>query len=303
MAERIVVSENMIAPFQLGGSAVRGRIVRLGTELDKAVCGAHYPEAIARLMGEAILISVLVGMSLKFEGRLLLQAHGTNAGAVSLLVAECNTDGHIRSYARYDEASLEKILAENKTPSAKTLLGGGTFAMTIDSDIHKDRYQGITAIEGERLADAAENYFATSEQIPTLIKLAVGRLQQGEGQAEWRGGAVLIQKIAGDEKRGESEESWVHAKAVMATLTDVELLDPDLPIERLLYRLFHEQGVSLETPKKIQARCSCSEEKLLQTIKTFDEQARKDMLEDGKLTANCQFCRKDYVFTKGDIGL
>ena len=303
MAEVENIEDNIISPFQIGKGEVRGRIVRLGDALDKALCGAHYPEAVARLLGEAALIASLVGLSLKFDGRLLVQAHGTNEGAVSLLVAECNTQGNIRSYARYDEAALARIMKNDKTPTAKTLMGGGTFAMTIDSDIHKERYQGIAAIEGDNLSDAAENYFATSEQIPTSIKLAVGHLQQGEEQAQWRGGGILVQKIAGDENRSDSEESWVHAKAVMATVKPIELLDPDLPMERLLYRLFHEQGVRIEKAKKIIARCSCSEEALLATIRTFDKKAREEMLEDGKVTADCQFCQTQYVFSKNDIGL
>ncbi len=302
MTDEIHMQDNQIAAVQIGGGSVRGRIIRMSDELDKALGADRYPEPVARLLGEAILLSALVASSLKFDGRLLIQTHGTNEGAVSLLVAECTTKGDVRAYARYDEAALKRIVAADKTPSAKTLIGGGTFAMTIDSNVHKEQYQGIAAIEGDSLADAAESYFETSEQIPTQIRLAVGRVQEN-GRPVWQGGGLMIQKIAGDETRGDAEESWSHAKAVMATLTDLELIDPDLPPERLLYRLFHEQGVRLDTPKPVRANCSCSRERLLQTIKTFDEQARRDMLEDGKVMAKCQFCDEEHVFTAEEIGL
>ncbi len=298
----IMIKDNQIANIQIGEDTVRGRIVRLATELEQAICADYYPAIVAQLLGEAVILSALIASSLKFDGRLLVQAHGTNEGAVSLLVAECTSSGNVRSYARFDQKSLDRILTDNPNPDAKTLLGGGTFAMTIDSDIHKEKYQGIAAIEGADLADAAENYFKTSEQVPTIIKLAVGRVQEGDGE-HWRGSGILVQRIASDAKRSDASDDWDFAKAVMATLKDVELLDPDLPAERLLYRLFHEHGVRIAEIKNIKAKCSCSRTRLLQTIKTFDEQARTEMLEDGKVTANCQFCRKDYVFSKKDIGL
>ena len=294
--------DDRIAAIQIGEGAVRGRIVRLGPALDEALGGDRYPEPVARLLGEAVLLSALVASSLKFDGRLLVQAHGTNEGAVSLLVAESTSTGHIRAYARYDETALARVLAAHKTPTARALIGPGTFAMTIDSDIHKERYQGIAAIAGDHLSDAAESYYETSEQIPTKIHLAVGRLQQ-DGAPHWRGGGLMIQRVAGDETRGDVKESWDHARAVMATLKDIELIDPALPPQRLLYQLFHEQGVRMDTPRTVKAECNCSRARLLETIKTFDQQARKDMLEDGKVTAKCQFCDEEHVFSAKEIGL
>ena len=293
--------DDQISAVQIGQGEVRGRILRLGTSLDGVLGGDRYPEAVAMLLGEAVMIAALVASSLKFDGRFLVQAHGTNEGAVSMLAAECTTDGNMRAYARFDVPSLERILAENPRPDAKTLTGGGSFAMTIDQGAGKDKYQGISAIEGATLAACAEHFFKQSEQVPTRIKLSIGRLQMAGEAEQWRGGGIMVQRVAADAARGDAEEAWDMSKALMATLKDEELLDPDLGSERLLYRLFHEQGVRLDTPMDVRAQCSCSRDRLLASIKTFEPSDQEDMFEDGKITANCEFCATDYVFTREDV--
>ncbi|PHQ68183.1 MAG: molecular chaperone Hsp33 [Robiginitomaculum sp.] len=301
-----IMTDDQIAAVQIGKGEVRGRVLRLGTSLDEVLGGDRYPDAVAMLLGEAVMISALVASSLKFDGRFLVQAHGTNEGAVSLLAAECTTDGNMRAYARFDTQSLNRILAENPKsrgwgPDAHTLTGGGSFAMTIDPGSGKDRYQGISAIEGATLAACAEYFFKQSEQVPTRIKLAVGRLQLPGKIPEWRGGGIMVQRVAADAARGNAAEAWDMSKALMATLKDEELLDPDLGSERLLYRLFHEQGVRMDTPMDVRAQCSCSRERLLSSIKTFEIAQREEMFQDGKITANCEFCATDYVFTPEDV--
>ncbi len=303
---QMTMIDDQISAVQIGKGEVRGRILRLGTSLDDVLGGNRYPDAVAMLLGEAVMIAALVASSLKFEGRFLVQAHGTNEGAVSLLAAECTTDGHMRAYARFDEASLERILAENSKssgwgPDAKTLTGGGSFAMTIDPGSGKDRYQGISAIEGATLAACAEHFFKQSEQIPTRIKLAVGRLQLPGSAEEWRGGGIMVQRVAADATRGDAQDAWDMSKALMGTLKDEELIDPDLGSERLLYRLFHEQGVRLDTPMDVRAKCSCSRERLLASIKTFEVVQREEMFRDGKITANCEFCATEYMFSPEDV--
>ncbi len=291
------LQDNQTAALTIGGGLVRGRIVCMGDALDNILRGHDYPDVVARLLGEAVMISVLVARALKFEGKLMVQAQGTNEGAVSLVAAECTTSGEVRGYARYDEISLSGILKDNKNPDAKALMGGGTFAMTIDQGAKTDLYQGLSAIEGASLGDCAEHYFAQSEQIPTRLKLSVGELQSGSDNLQWRGSALMVQKIADDEAREESGEAWDLSKAVMGTLSDEEFLDPDLPSETLLYRLFHEQGVALLEAQNIEAKCTCSKERLLAAIKNFDKAAQEEMLENGIIKAKCQFCNTDYEFT------
>ena len=125
------ISENKVTVFQLDGQPVRGRAVTLGSALNEAL-GTRYPDLVSRLLGEAMLISAIVAQSLKFDGRLVIQCHGTNSGAISLLMSDCTTKGHIRGYARWDEASLKELKLDNRNPGAEDLLGGGTFSMTID---------------------------------------------------------------------------------------------------------------------------------------------------------------------------
>lgn len=288
-------TDNQVTVFQLEGQPVRGRIIRLGDALNQAI-GTRYPEIVARILGEAMTLAAIVALSLKFKGRLLIQCHGTNDGAISLLLADCTTDGAIRGYARWDEQSLKEIELDNRNPGAQTLLGGGTFSMTIDQGAKMDQYQGLAAIEGERLSECAEHYFAQSEQIPTHIRLACGQMQNPGETMSWRGGGIMIQKIADDELRGDTKNAWVTAQSLFGTVSDEELIDPDLESYTLLYRLFHEDGVRALQSTSVEAKCTCSRSRLKNTLKSFDTKALEDMAENGEIKANCEFCDTDYVF-------
>lgn len=293
-------SENSVTVFQLDGQPVRGRAVTMGSALNKAL-GTRYPDVVARLLGEAMLISAIVAQSLKFDGRLVIQCHGTNKGVVSLLMSDCTTDGHVRGYARWDEASLKELKLDNRNPGAEDLLGGGTFSMTIDQGPDMDQYQGLSAIEGARLSDCAEHYFKQSEQIPTEIRLVCGQLQEPGKDPVWRGGGVMIQKIAEDVTRGNTVEAWDTARALFQTLSDAELLDPELSQNDLLYRLFHEDGVRVVETSPIEAKCKCSRERLENTLKSFEKEALADMAENGVIDANCEFCDTTYEFAIADL--
>ena len=293
-------SENSVTVFQLDGQPVRGRAVTMGSALNKAL-GTRYPDVVARLLGEAMLISAIVAQSLKFDGRLVIQCHGTNKGVVSLLMSDCTTDGHVRGYARWDEASLKDLKLDNRNPGAEDLLGGGTFSMTIDQGPDMDQYQGLSAIEGARLSDCAEHYFKQSEQIPTEIRLVCGQLQEPGKDPVWRGGGVMIQKIAEDVTRGNTVEAWDTARALFQTLSDAELLDPELSQNDLLYRLFHEDGVRVVETSPIEAKCKCSRERLENTLKSFEKEALADMAENGVIDANCEFCDTTYEFAIADL--
>jgi len=252
-------SDNSVTIFQLDGldgsdPSVRGRGVGLGDALDEAL-GRRYPDVIANLLGEAMMIGALVAKALKFKGRLVVQCHGTNEGAISLLMADCTTDGHIRGYARWDADRLREITLDSRNPGAKTMLGGGTFSMTIDQGPDMDNYQGLAAIEGESLSDCAEHYFAQSEQIPTEIRLCCGQIQLPGEAPKWRGGGLMIQRIAGDAARGTTDEDWDSARSFFGTISDSELLDTDLSQENLLYRLFNDSGVRILDKSGIAAEC------------------------------------------------
>jgi molecular chaperone Hsp33 len=298
-------THNQVTVFTVGGAEealapVRGRAVRLPDALQTALAD-RYPDPIARLLGEAMIIGALVAESLKFDGRLVVQCHGTNEGAVSLLMADCTTGGQIRGYARYDEDALKKILLDNRNPGADALLGGGTFSMTIDQGPDTDLYQGLAAVEGKRLSDCAEHFFDKSDQIPTMMRLAVGQ-EIGENGSLWTGGGMMIQRVAEDDARGATGDVYQTSRALMSTLDDAELIDPDLPMETLLFRLFNEDGVHVLDTSAVSAECRCSRERLQATLDSFDAQAVADMAgQDGNIRAKCEFCDVEYIFPMGDV--
>jgi molecular chaperone Hsp33 len=190
-----VAADDFVAPFQIEGRPVRGRIARLGPVVDDILNRHAYPEPVANLLGEACALAALVGAGLKIDGRLILQAQGD--GPVSFVVADYDSGGSLRGYCRYDEARVAQASAGFARPGAKSLLGEGVFIMTVDQGPDTERYQGVTPIEGETLALCAELYFAQSEQIPTRVRLAVGQVQD-TGPLRWRAGGMILQNIAED---------------------------------------------------------------------------------------------------------
>ena len=267
----------------------------MGASVDEILTRHDYPPAVANLLGEACALAALVGASLKFEGRLIVQAQGD--GPVAYVVADYDTDGALRGYCRFDEARLATVTGGPMFPGARSLLGDGLFIMTIDQGPDSERYQGVTPIEGETLALAAETYFARSEQTPTRVRLAVGEADVGQG-LKWRAGGLLIQNIAADEARGGTEEAWTRAQAFFETVGEDELIDPSLGIETLLWRLFHEDGVRLFAAKPLRAFCRCSPQRIASVLASFGEDEQADMVEaDGRIRVTCEYCSKVYELT------
>ena len=287
------IADDLVAAFQIEKEPVRGRIARLGGLIDEVLTRHAYPEPVANLLGEACALAALVGASLKFEGRLIVQAQGD--GPVPFLVADYDTTGALRGYCSFDADKVADAGRGFVRPGAKALLGDGVFVMTIDQGPDMERYQGITPIEGETLALCAETYFAQSEQTPTRVRLAVGQLRTEDGFV-WRAGGLLIQNIAGDpEAREHVEDVWDRAQALVQTIGEDELIDPTVPAELLLYRLFHEDGVRLFRPTPLRAFCRCSPERILNLLRSFPPEERTDMVEpDGKIRVTCEYCSRVY---------
>ncbi len=292
-------SDNLAAAFQIEGWPVRGRLVRLGEAIDKILSAHAYPEPVAALLGEACVLAAILGSSLKFEGRLLVQAQGD--GPVRYVVADYGTDGTLRGYCRFDPDEVAAASEGFARPGAKALLGQGMFVMTLDRGADFERTQGITPIEGESLSLAAEHYFQQSEQIPTKVHLAVGEITTEAGTS-WRAGGALIQLIAGDDARGSTEEVWDRSRALFQTLADDELLDPTISPETLLFRLFHEDGVRLEDARPLEARCRCSKDRIAAVLGSFDPAERADMVEDdGKIRVTCEYCASIYELEPDEV--
>jgi molecular chaperone Hsp33 len=293
------LSDDLAAAFQIDGWPVRGRLVRLGETID-AILSAHaYPEPVAALLGEACVLAAILGSTLKFEGRLIVQAQGD--GPVRYVVADYGTDGALRGYCRFDPDAVAEASKGFARPGAKALLGQGVFVMTLDRGPDFERTQGITPIEGESLSLAAEHYFLQSEQIPTKVRLAVGSVATAEGE-QWRAGGALIQLIAADDARGSTEEVWDRSRALFQTLADDELLDPTITPEILLFRLFHEDGVRLEDARPLSAQCRCSKDRISAVLSAFEPAERADMIEDdGKIRVTCEYCATVYELEPEEV--
>lgn len=287
------IPDDLVGAFQIEGEPVRGRLVRMGPAIDEILTGHAYPEPVANLLGECCALAALVGSSLKFEGRLIVQAQGS--GPVRYVVADYDTSGALRGYCRFDENEVAEAAKGFARPGARTLLGDGVFIMTVDQGPDMDRYQGVTAIEGETLALCAEQYFAQSEQTPTRVRLAVGQADVGRGFS-WRAGGVLIQNIAEDEARGSTAEAWDRTQALFETLGEDELIDPSLASKTLLWRLFHEDGVRVFEDKPLKAFCRCSQDRIETVLRSFGSDERADMVEpDGRIHVTCEYCSRVYA--------
>ena len=288
--------DNIVAPFSLDAAPVRGRVVRLGVALDSILRRHDYPRAVAMLLGEALSLAALVGSLLKVDGRLVVQTQGE--GPVYLLVAE-HSAGGLRGYARI-RGGEDLSHAHRLAPAA--LLGAGNLVMTLDCGEGETPYQGIVPLGGETLAACAEAYFRDSEQTDTGIRLAVGEVVGGDAPL-WRGGGMLMQRIAADAARGETSEDWSRASLLFATVRDEELIDPALASDRLLYRLFHQESARMGAPAALADRCSCDENRLTQVMARFPADELRDLIEpDGLLHARCQFCARNYLIAPSSVG-
>jgi len=310
--ELVGTLENYVLPFQIESAGVRGRLVRLGPVVNDLLSRHDYPEPVSRLLGEAILLTVMLGASLKFDGRLTLQT--SSDGPITFLVVQFRAPGEVRAYASYEEDSVAQAI-ETASESDPRLLGNGHLAMTIEPGEGMERYQGFVELEGENLVDAAHSYFRQSEQIPSLLRVAVapqflpGKSGESRGWA-WRAGGLMIQKIGAEGGRktidrahseGDSEEDWNRASMLGATVEDHEILDPTLPAERLLVRLFHEEHVRAFPASGIRAFCQCSRERVEDLLRRFSSDRLEDMVQDGQISVTCEFCNTEYAFEAATI--
>jgi molecular chaperone Hsp33 len=314
-APSAVPVDDTVLPFEVATLDVRGRLTKLGSALDEILTKHAYPPQVGQLLGEAIVLTTLLGSSLKFDGRFLLQTQ--TDGPVSMIIVDFVLPDRLRAYARFDESRLAPGL------STGDLLGRGHLALTIDQGADMRRYQGLVALDGGTLEDAAHEYFLRSEQIPTRVRIAVGEeLRSGDGpKHRWRGGGLLVQFLPkaperarqadlhpGDAPEGSElhalpeDEAWLEAQSLLGTVEDIELIDPDLSGERLAYRLFHERGVRVFPLLPVHAQCSCSRHAVAAMLANFSPEDRAGMVENGKVVVTCEFCSSVYQFTPEEAG-
>jgi len=310
-------ADDTVLPFEIAALDLRGRLVRLGPVVDEIITRHNYPLPVAKLLGEAVALTVLLGSALKIEGRFILQTQ--TDGPVRMLVVDFRNPGVVRACARFDAARVAGAVETGKAEGG-ALLGRGHLAMTIDQGPDMNRYQGLVALNGGNLEDAAHEYFKSSEQIPTRVRLAVGEeLSAGSGH-RWRAGGILLQflpkapdrmRVAdldpGDAPEGTpahavaEDDAWIEGRSLIATVEDVELIDPTLSSERVVYRLFHERGVRVFKSAQVVAQCSCSRTSVEAMLRSFSQDDRDDMVENGAISVTCEFCSASYQFEPEEV--
>jgi molecular chaperone Hsp33 len=307
-SDRVATPDDLVQPFQIDPFALRGRLVRLGPTIDRILSQHAYPEPVAAMLGEAITLAVLLAGALKYDGVFTLQTKGD--GPIRLIVADVSTDGAVRGYAQYDAAKLDAAGgAAAPGRSVPRLLGSGYIAFTVDQGEDTDRYQGIVELSGATLADCAQHYFRQSEQIQAGIKLAVAHAgadpATGKGGA-WRAGGLMLQRVPPEGGYGviadDVEDGWRRAMVLMSSATAAELIDPGLTPHRLLFRLFHEDGVRVFDTHPLEARCRCSRERIEMILRAFPADELDDMQKERVTTVTCEFCSTRYEFDAAEIG-
>ena len=278
----------------------RGRAVRLGPAIDAILANHRYPPVIETLLAEALVLTALLGSLLKDGGgQMTLQAQ-TDNGIVDLLVCDY-LNGELRGYVRHDS---ERLAEAGPAPSLFALFGKGYLAITFDQPATKERYQGIVPLEGESLGQAAQSYFTQSEQIPSIVRLAAAKQDDG-----WTAGGILFQHLPEGEEGRErihtklDHPDWPHVAVLAGSVKDDELLDRDLALDELVWRLFHEEEeVRILPAVSLSRGCRCDLAYVRSVIARFPVEEQAAMVgEDGFIRVDCQFCATDFPIALADI--
>ncbi|MCE5973222.1 Hsp33 family molecular chaperone HslO [Sinirhodobacter sp. WL0062] len=312
--------DDTVLPFQLDRSDVRGRVARLDGVLEQVLAQHDYPAIVEALVAEVALLTAMIGQTIKLRWKLSIQVRGN--GPIRILATDYygpTSDGQparIRGWASFDVERLE--------PEADPFsqIGDGYFAILIDQGEGTVPYQGITPLAGGSLISCAQTYFAQSEQLPTRFAMSYGRSTlPGQGE-HWRAGGVMLQVMpkaspfaakegsgeAGllqhtDILEGDEEENWNRVNHLLDTVEEMELIGPTVHPTDLLVRLFHEEGPRVFDPQRIEFGCTCSESRVRDSLAIYSAKDIRHMTtEDGRVTADCQFCGAHYEFDPQSLG-
>ena len=313
--------DDTVLPFQLDRSDIRGRVVRLDGVLERVLQQHSYPPQIESLVAEAALLTALIGQSIKLRWKLSLQIRGN--GPARLIATDYygpQSDGSpamIRAYASYDETRLDP------SADAFTQVGSGYLAVMLDQGEGMLPYQGFTPLAGGSLSACAETYFAQSEQLATRFSLAFGQSQAPGRPSHWRGGGIMLQHMpkagmgvaaeAGsgeggllthtDILSGDEGENWTRANLLLDTVEEMEMVGPLVTPSELLVRLFHEEGPRVFESQPVRFGCTCSEDKVRNTMSIYSQSDISKMTTDaGVVTADCQFCGAHYEMDPKTLG-
>lgn len=310
--------DDIIQPFQLELSGLRGRVVRLGSTLNDILSAHDYPMPVAHLLAETVATSLVLSSMLKYEGIFTLQS--SSEGPVRTIVADVTSAGGVRGYAGYSQELITAMENAAKRPTKgiyegfdlREMTGKGYLAFTVDQGANTDRYQGIVELIGLELAESVRHYFNQSEQLGTSLKVAASY----DPEAGWRAGAIMLQRMPDPsigmtpqdsvlpfrpEAAEEKNEDWSRSTILLQSVRDDELVKPTLHSHELLMRLFHEEGVRIFTPQSVSKQCRCSPERVQEVLSTLSPEDREHAAVNGAIEMTCEFCSKTYRFRPSDL--
>ncbi len=323
----LVRYEDIIQPFMLHHSVVRGRMVRLGEALGAILSRHAYPEPVSRSLGELLLLGAMLSANLPEKGILTLQIKGN--GPVPLMVVDVQADGNIRGYATVTDEARDELSVLPASPALAELFGTGYLAITLDTP-HGEPYQGIVPLEGANLSEAVAHYFTQSQQLDVMFHLAITRRTEEE-TAHWIAAGIMLERMpdarmpdarmpdarmpdarmpdarnsGGNHEEieivQEAAQPWEYQSLLVLTATDEELCDPYLAPGALLYRLFNEEGVWVYDTQPLQDRCRCSREKISHVLEQLPAAEVEELYENGVISVTCQFCSREERFTHEDV--
>jgi molecular chaperone Hsp33 len=284
--------------FTIPARSARGRIVRLGPLLGEILSSHDYPAPIARILSEAITLTALLGAMLKDAGGQLTMQAQTESGIIDLLVSDYR-GGELRGYVRFDAQRLTEMTS---LPTLQALFGKGYLAITFDQAVTGERYQGIVPLEGSSLAEAVQSYFAQSEQIPSLVRLSI------DDTGHVAGGILLQHLPEGEDGRERlhtrlDHPEWDHVRILAETVKGTELHDRELPLDTLLWRLFHEEEeIRVLASIALTKGCRCNFEHIRSVIARFPAKERAEMVDqDGFISVDCEFCSRIFPISRSDV--
>lgn len=313
--------DDTVLPFQLDRTDTRGRVARLDGLLQQVLSQHEYPPLVEALVAEAVLLTALIGQTIKLRWKLSIQIRGD--GPVRLIATDYygptkdGAPGRIRAYASYDADRLES------GAEPFSMIGKGYFAILIDQGEGMVPYQGITPIAGGSLAACAETYFAQSEQLPTRFALSFGQSQVPGEESHWRAGGVMLQQMPessiepdGTEATGadgllaatdilddDGAEDWNHVNVLLDSADELELIGPSVQPTDLLVRLYHADGPRVFDAQPVEFGCTCSADRVREAMSIYSAKDIAHMTTDeGIVTADCQFCGAHYEFDPSTLG-
>lgn len=290
------VPDDLIQPFLIEASGLRGRLVRMGPTLREVIAKHNLSPAVKGLMAEFVILATTLSAALKFDGVFSLQAKGN--GPVSLMATDVTSDGGIRAYANVPKNVSPSFVVDGSP--VPRLLGAGYLAFTVDQGKHTELYQGIVDLQGATLIDCIHHYFQQSDQLSAAITLAAGS-EESEG---WRGGAVMIQRLPEDElsvRKEEMDEAWRRSTILMGNCEKKELTSAKLSPHELLFRLFHEDGVRVFKTNPLHFSCRCSRERARQILSMLSKEEIEEYKIDGRISITCEFCNSEEWFGDAEI--